>query len=268
MGRSQRLRFDDIRNVFRLVGECCELGQKPETWRQHMLMRLNQMVGARVSYALQARPPLVNNMSTVTSFIADGLNDNGHETMFKYFFEGGYKEDATYPALIPYYLRGQHFTVRRRELLDDGPWYSSEVTQRNCEALGTDDFMSTQFFIVPPFTTHAINFHRDKSDRRPFDIREERITQLFHTELGRLWDKKDLPKPDPCEGLSPRMRQIIAFIREGFSEKEIAAKTKLSQHTVHDYIKRLHTHFSVSNRAGLLVATNPPPVPYRPALSP
>jgi len=64
------------------------------------------------------------------------------------------------------------------------------------------------------------------------------------------------------------MRQIVDLLRSGFVEKEIAVKTKLSVHTVHDYVKRLYAHYGVSNRAGFLSATNPPPVPYRPALSP
>ena len=165
-------------------------------------------------------------------------------------------------------MMGRHFTVSRRDLLpDDNAWYGCEATQRYCQALGTDDFMTSQFMISTNFINQSFNLHRDRNDP-PFALHDTRLIHLFHTELGRLWDKKELPKPDPCEGISPRMRQIVAFLREGFSEKEIAAKTKLSVHTVHDYVKRLHTHFGVSNRAGLLVATNPPPVPYRPALSP
>ncbi len=268
MSKSQRLRLNEVRDVFRLIGELCELGQNQEVWRRHMLERLGAMVGASVSYTFQSRPPIVDNLSTISSFIDLGLTDIANRALFTYFFEGGYKADPLFLPMAHFFLKGQHFTKTRTELVPDEVWLNSDVNNYYNEQLETSDFMTSQYFIDPPFTTQAINLHRPRSDRRPFGQREQRVTHLFHTELGRLWEDKQLPTPDPCEGLSPRMRQVVRLVRAGHSEKEIAAKTDLSPHTIHDYLKRLHSHFDVSNRAGLLVATNPPPVPYRPALAP
>ena len=268
MGRSQRLKLDEIRDVFRLIGELCELGQNQEVWRRHMLERLGAMVGATVGYTFQSRPPFVDNLTTISSFIDFGMTDRGNIAMFSYLFEGGYKNDPTYAPLIQLYLKGQHFTMPRSALVPDEVWLTSDVIAQLNQQIETSDFMTSQYFIIPPFTSQTINLHRARDDRRLFGQHEQRVTHLFHTELGRLWDQRELPTPDPCEGLSPRMRQVVRLLRAGHSEKEIAAKTDLSRHTVHDYVKRLHIHFDVSNRAGLLTATNPPPVPYRPALAP
>ena len=268
MSKSLRLRLNEVRDVFRLIGELCELGQNQEVWRRHMLERLGAMVGATVGYTFQSRPPVVDNMTTISSFLDVGLTDTGNTALFSYFFEGGFKNDPLLPPMAQFFFQGKHFTKTRSELLSDEVWLNSEVNNYYNERLEVSDFMTSQYFIAPPFTTQTINLHRARNDRRPFGQREQRVTHLFHTELGRLWDHKELPTPDPCEGLSPRMRQIVRLLRAGHSEKEIAAKTALSPHTVHDYVKRLHIHFDVSNRAGLMVATNPPPVPYRPALAP
>ena len=52
--------------------------------------------------------------------------------------------------------------------------------------------------------------------------------------------------------LSPRVRQTLELLLAGDSEKQIAAKLKISQHTVHDYVKRVYRQFGVGTRAELL----------------
>jgi DNA-binding NarL/FixJ family response regulator len=59
-------------------------------------------------------------------------------------------------------------------------------------------------------------------------------------------------KPSMSNGLSPRMRQTLELLLAGDSEKQVAHKLKLSQHTVHVYAKSLYKHFGVSSRGELL----------------
>ena len=51
--------------------------------------------------------------------------------------------------------------------------------------------------------------------------------------------------------LSPRMRQTLERLLAGDSEKEIAARLRLSPHTVHVYVKTLYRRFGVSSRGEL-----------------
>jgi DNA-binding CsgD family transcriptional regulator len=53
-------------------------------------------------------------------------------------------------------------------------------------------------------------------------------------------------------GLSPRMRQTLGFLLQGDSERQIALKLKISQHTVHVYVRQLYTRFDVNSRGELL----------------
>jgi len=57
------------------------------------------------------------------------------------------------------------------------------------------------------------------------------------------------PSPDK---LSPRLRQTLACLTEGDSEKQIAARLGLSQTTTHEYVTALYRHFGVRSRAQLL----------------
>jgi DNA-binding NarL/FixJ family response regulator len=52
--------------------------------------------------------------------------------------------------------------------------------------------------------------------------------------------------------LSPRLRQTLERLLCGDGEKQIAARLKLSTHTVHVYVKALHKRYNVSSRSELL----------------
>src|SRR5947208_3414341 len=53
-------------------------------------------------------------------------------------------------------------------------------------------------------------------------------------------------------GLSRRMEQTLRSLLGGDSEKQVAAKLGLSQHTVHVYVKALYRKYGVSSRGELL----------------
>src|SRR5215470_16065956 len=55
MGRSERLRLPEVRALFHLVGECRELGDDAEAWRQHMVAGLGRLTGAQVVMGGEAR---------------------------------------------------------------------------------------------------------------------------------------------------------------------------------------------------------------------
>lgn len=55
----------------------------------------------------------------------------------------------------------------------------------------------------------------------------------------------------PPVSLSPRMRQTLERLLAGDSEKEIAARLRLSPHTVHVYVKTLYRRFNVCSRGEL-----------------
>lgn len=52
--------------------------------------------------------------------------------------------------------------------------------------------------------------------------------------------------------LSPREREVLAQVLTGKSCKEMADALGLSDHTIVDYLKRLHKHFGVNTRAELM----------------
>jgi DNA-binding NarL/FixJ family response regulator len=62
-------------------------------------------------------------------------------------------------------------------------------------------------------------------------------------------EKRVSPRNDD---LPPRLAQTLEFLLKGDSEKQVANRMKLSQHTVHGYVKALYRLYGVSSRAELL----------------
>jgi DNA-binding NarL/FixJ family response regulator len=55
-----------------------------------------------------------------------------------------------------------------------------------------------------------------------------------------------------ADTLSPRLRQTLACLLDGDSEKQVAARLRLSRPTTHQYVTALYRHFGVRSRAQLL----------------
>ncbi len=52
--------------------------------------------------------------------------------------------------------------------------------------------------------------------------------------------------------LSPAQRRVFDFLRNGLAEKEVAARLKISQHTVHNHTREIYRIFGVHSRPELL----------------
>ena len=88
---------------------------------------------------------------------------------------------------------------------------------------------------------------------RDFSPWEQRLLSFFHAELGPLIGRAlvSATEPSPVK-LSPRLRQTLAYLLEGDSEKQVADRLGLSHATTHQYVTGLYRHFGVGSRAQLM----------------
>jgi two-component system response regulator DevR len=76
---------------------------------------------------------------------------------------------------------------------------------------------------------------------------------LTHRVLARV---RRAPTHPELEGLTDRERKVLALIAEGLTNREIAARTQLSEKTVKNYISRILSKLGLERRtqAALLAA--------------
>jgi DNA-binding CsgD family transcriptional regulator len=246
VARSQRLTINDIRAVFRLLGEVRELGASPLLWRRHMLDGLLALVNGTKAHAGEAPIPCSPIAPEFNGVVIAGVT----EPRLLAIYDGlishrDYSDDPCVEAMSKLILGS--FTVTRQQMAEDRAWYR----RRDLDAwrtLGTDCFVYSHQFLRERGCIHLMALNREWG-KPAFTERERRVVNLFHEELGRLWH--EFPAV-PAAALSPRLGQALDLLATGVSEKEIAATMGISRHTAHDYVKILHRRFDVRSRSQLL----------------
>lgn len=252
--RMSRLTWSDARAIFELLGELRELGRDPLAWRTWMLGALAERIGAKVAVAAEA--PIATPADSAT-YIA--MKDVGFSAAERAAWWGtcGLPPEANDPSELRYRRVGPgSFTARRQDFVDDRTWYASAYCSEVARRANFDHTLISHQAAPRNGCVHVALFYRAWGEPA-FGPRELRFVDRFHHELGRLWREAD-----PSAGrLPPRLRQTLAALEDGDSEKQVAARLGLSPATVHDYVKAVYRHFRVHSRGELLARTRRPTHP-------
>ncbi|AUX42777.1 uncharacterized protein SOCE26_042110 [Sorangium cellulosum] len=243
------LGFEDLRRALRLANELRDLPRGSEVQRRHALSGLCALVGARIGLWVELSG-LRSGRVVLGESLGVGWETEGQHLGFSHYVGSAQRrsEDPSLPRFAKV-SADPVATVTRRQLLDDREWYGSEHVQEFRRGGNVDDFIYTAFRTGPD-TACAIALHRSWGDRQ-YNERERRLIDVVHAECAFLHRPPEVPAA-LLAGLSPRLRATLQGLARGLSEKEIAAELRISQHTVHDYVKTLHRHFGVQSRGELL----------------
>jgi DNA-binding CsgD family transcriptional regulator len=185
----------------------------------------------------------------MTSFIV-GFEETAQEPYFAYMREQGVLGDPILQRIQ--HLSGRIVTRTRRELVPDRQWYRSTSFNEYRKLAGCDHQLTSVYQVSPQGAMSSVFIYRAVGDR-DFSARERCLASFFHVELGRLIRGALV---SGIEGglhtLSPRLRQTLACLLEGDSEKQVAARLGLSHSTVHQYVTMLYRRFGVQSRAELM----------------
>ncbi len=98
----------------------------------------------------------------------------------------------------------------------------------------------------------AIGLHR----RAPSPAFSERDRMIVHTVFQQVdWLHRfgsDVPASSRVLELSPRQREVLLYLLGADTQRQIALKMGLSEHTVGDYVKQIYRRFEVNSRPELL----------------
>jgi DNA-binding CsgD family transcriptional regulator len=250
MAKSDLLRFEEVRSAYRLIGECRDLGSDPALWQPRLCEGLCQLIGAPAASAgegLWLRPHRA--LEPLGVFQA-GFDARAYEILIAYVRNQGPGADPLFRALgrVP----GRLVTLTRRQLVTDAVWYQSAAFTDYRRVAGTDHQLASVYQTSGSGTVSAIGIHRPLGDR-DYSPREVRLLHFFHGELGPLIGRSLVSAAEPSpEKLSPRLRQTLACLLQGDSEKQVAHRLGLSHPTIHQYVTALYRHFGVRSRAQLL----------------
>ena len=255
-----RLRLGEVRRLFRLLGEVRARGGDPSRWRRRMvrglltLLEADMVVSSELSFRrpdAAGGPPVLRDAGWGVRREATAPRGVGETWEIRAEREEVRPQD--YHVLLGQADDDEAIPVRPRRTLVSGSY--SILSQRPLPHAQTVDQLVAWRFAPSP----------------PFDARHGRLLRLFHAELARLWRAEVMRRArDPSADLPPRLRQTLAALVAGDSEKQVARRLGISPHTVHNYVKALHQRFGVNSRGELLAAANAAeagPDAFRPKLT-
>ena len=259
MHKSARLRWQDVRDVFHLIGECRDLGRDPCAWRLHLLEGLLRILHAQLGFA--GVEHVTNFSSELRPMVAVGWPSDVCRRRFADFQNeiGNTRLHLFKSRLLEHRPTGPGLVRLRQDLLDDREWTSSVMFN---EYLRVGDVNETLHVLLHrgDGVVGVISLHRTLRDCR-FQPHDRLVMELLTDELLPLVGRSLALDGPSAHGLSPRLRDVLACLLEGDAEKQIARRLGLSAHYLHQCVKAVYRHFEVSSRGELLARYVRPPFP-------
>ena len=240
-------RSADVRDMLELVNELREMPPQFLPRARRMVEGICQLIGAQVAIFSDLKRYLVGMQWDIKPLADTGWTDAAARRTFMSFFDGPQTNDP----LTPFCTRpqGRVVTVLRRQMVDDQDWYRSANVNELRRGGRLDDCIYSHFRLSEHGRAMGMAFHRPWGDR-PFGQRECAIVHLMH-ESQPIYSHNFVPDGQ-WRDLSPRQAEVLAALKLGQSEKQVAQELGMSRHTVHVHVKTLYRRFAVQSRGELL----------------
>jgi DNA-binding CsgD family transcriptional regulator len=251
VSKSQRLLLSDVRAMFRLIGECRELGDDARAWRPHLARGLCRLAESQLAICGEARVVESTGLMVPIDFADHGWPNPTGRGMFLAALKEPEVLDSDVMRRFNQ-LKGRRVTRTRQQVVEDRVYYPSAFHNEANRPSGLDHGMYSR--CTPPGRDwqHQVILNRALGDR-PFGRRECVLVHLLQGEIAPLFGRALATSVAPTLPLlAPRLRQTLDALLEGDSEKQTALRLGLSVHTVHEYVTSLYRRFNVSSRAELL----------------
>ena len=251
MSKSESIRLDDVRAVFRLVGECRELGHDPVRWQTHLANGLIALLHSELVMAGEYR--IVAGRPVPVCAVDVGWSTARARRLF---LEWQCSPDLPdNPMIAPFYAAPGPRATWGEDSCPDAAFTAAEWRRSPYfnELMIPSDLQESMITRreAADGSTHVVVLGR-RRHVRPFGERDRLLLQLVHDELAPHLGKTLANSTDPVGRLSPRLRETLACLLDGDPEKRIAARLGIASSTLHDHVKRVYRHFGVGSRPELM----------------
>ena len=266
MKQPGRMRAADVMKSTAVLGECLEQGSDRAGWPERLNEGLRSLLRAQVIIASELTGLGSGEPNEAVGIFRTGWQSPAAERRWQdYASKGPAEQKPEYPVVTKMFGRERERGVT---LTRDAIWGGAAVWERSRafndvhRACGIDDYIFSIRQVPRTMTVSTLWVHRAVGEP-VFSPRERRLLALLHDQVAALMGGALASGQEPgLRDLPRRPRQVLSYLLEGLSEKEIAAQLGLSKPTVHEHATRLYRHFDASSRAELLarfIGRFPPP---------
>lgn len=254
MGESRRLRLKDVRSIYRLIGECRDLGADHVAWRTHLLSELCRLLDMQVGMAGETPDPGSFRCDSLNRVIEFGWPESKQQAHFWRFVDRGAIFSDPMIVAMGKLPPGKIVTRRQSEMVPKDLWYRSLHFNEYHREFGMDGgILSLQRLELNGRATMYGICMRRPLGGKPCTSRERRLLHWTHHELGPLIGRQLAAPSEPSPAhLPPHLHETLTHLLRGFSEKEAAARLGVTKDTAHNYVKSIYRHFGVRSRPELM----------------
>jgi DNA-binding CsgD family transcriptional regulator len=260
-GCSMEVTFEDVSQVIRIVREVCDRWDNPSAWRGYLLKETCKLLSGNVGTMFDVTTPGVGKVGDIQTIAIFGLPlpeqkalvHTSTDTLSNRPLQNDSENMLPGQAkLWEIFRRDGWATAPMNELTDPDFYHASPIYQNLRKLADCDDYLWSVRFVDVPRRIEMFGLDRPHG-AEPFGQREIVLLKLLHDEIApligvRLTTEQHLSQ----DGLSRRLRETLALLLDGMSEKEVSVQLQLKPGTVHEYITSIYRHFNVSSRAELL----------------
>ena len=249
MAKSEALRVGDVRDAYRVIGECRDLGSDPSLWQPHMFAGLSRLFGEAMATGGEGRLAGPGRDVVPLTYFTHGFDPADHRNYMGYIRDGGTAIDPFVGGLLR--TPGRIVTRTRRQVVEDSAYRRSPLFERYMEP-GNVHHRVASLCTTASGNVTLLHLHRRRGER-DFTSRQQVLLDFFHGEIGPLIGRALVSAAEAEPGSLPRrLRQVLACLVEGDTEKQAAARLGISPTTAHQYVTALYRRFGVSSRGQLL----------------
>lgn len=246
MGRSERVRTEQVIAASRLAAEAREVALARGSWQRHIADGLVTLFDAQLGCVPEVEI-LGPDLMALRRCTDGGHIDQSDRSRFLAYMADPEAPDPTIAQMLP--LSRGVVCARRDDLVPDAAWRSGKHFNEYRRPARLDPVM---FGFVPsndPNWFVGMGVHRavgepsfDRSAPVIFRVVCEGVAELCRT-IG--------PQADLMQRVPPRRRAVLKRLLSGDSERQAALALGMSEHAVHAHVKALHKQFGVRSRGEL-----------------
>tara|TARA_R110000850_G_scaffold183900_12_gene309473 strand:+ start:593 stop:1381 length:789 start_codon:yes stop_codon:yes gene_type:complete len=246
---SDQIDIQEARDIVRLIGEVALTEASRNDRRKLLMDGLARMIGADAWLWFTAAHTLPGELPVFTFLLRNGLSDEQFTLLMSAADAPG-TEDLMAPFFSDLNATGSLTTRLQQQIvstvtLEESAayelWRKADIGPAILSARPTSDGQVSM-----------IGLYRS-SEKPLFCEKESRIAHIVLSEIPSLHE--DI-SPVALNGgvldLSPRLRQVLNCLLQGFSRKEIASHLELSVYTLGGYISEIYKRFDVHSQSTLI----------------
>lgn len=249
MSEAYDLTVDEVRQAMRLVAECREVARDSAAWNLRAACFFQDQLRSVFVSCFTAR--FADGGVTAQDLLFAFWADNRFHTRWQKFnADHGYRRYLSVQRFSERY-DGQLLTAVRQDLIPDAEW-ASEAERVDRLAVEQDELIISAVPVADGLS-HVFSINRAAGDG-PFSQRDRDMVRLVHEELALLFDGRLSVKPHDqprLSDLTPRLHAVLICLLTGESNKQIAARFRLSSHTVDEYVQVVYRKLNIRSRSEL-----------------